>query len=569
MQTLPRKARRAEAARCPPATRHTMLPDAQAQNDSRAPQVLVHMKAFDPFPFQHATTLRAGQRYRRLLSVAAGDLVLPHQQWRVRFVGPALVSAALAWHGQIGGFVATFVLPVAGRYTAELLLEYNDTRLNGINPECREGALGECYLRSNTSSLRVDCMDAGDAETIAPCMKACNDHCGAPVLVHKLLPLKHPHVLAEGPGFISRSSSSPCIGRSALGPGVWLDRTAVCSQAETSVLFDHSREECQRSIIDCVSAQSQVKAREPLRSLCSARWVWRPYECALRLMHVPAAPRGPVATPQPMAHRLAQRMPSPVTYAEVQFFGVSTTRELMEEFYKLGGAVAGTNVSAGSEGEPEEVEFLGARDAFDSYVQLSASTSPAAATLSVLAMTPCLGNPVELTLHPDLPPEDLQGCIANQVSEARNVQARYNHTRLIPVPVVLQRAARAAPYLFDYDKGSHLQVKYHGVRGWQGVDEQIVAWNDRMYRELAKAASVGLIDFVGQLDEEGMSAPLWGGQQPGDPIQASNDGLHWAPNRAGSSAGLNSAFLANVALVLLNVCVGKVKGDVLPVALPS
>ena len=95
-----------------------------------------------------------------------------------------------------------------------------------------------------------------------------------------------------------------------------------------------------------------------------------------------------------------------------------------------------------------------------------------------------------------------------------------------------------------------MQVKYHGVRGWQGVDASIAAWNDMLSHELVMAASSGVVDYLGQLDEEVMSAPFWGGQRPGDPLQVSRDGLHWIGEQA------NRWFLANVALLLLNVCVG-------------
>ena len=140
-------------------------------------------ESLEPFPFPHATTIATGHKYRLLLSeqsVATG--VLPHQQWRVRFVGPALVTAALSWYGPASGFVVEFVLPLAGHYTVELLLEFkNDTRLDGMNPLCADNALHRCYksgilpgdpagrswdsLGSNAST--VDCMDAGDVKACA------------------------------------------------------------------------------------------------------------------------------------------------------------------------------------------------------------------------------------------------------------------------------------------------------------------------------------------------------------------------------------------------------------------
>ena len=480
---------------------------------------------FEPFPFPHATTIRVGHSNRLLLSqhsMAAG--VLPQQEWRVRFIGPALVAAALAWHPHpVNGFVVEFVLPLPGHYTTELLLEYNDTRLDGINPLCRDGALGDCYLRRNTSAVRVDCMDAGGVQVVAQCMKACNEYCGAPALVHKLIPLKHPQLLAAGPGFLSRSFS-PCVGHAALGAGVWVDRAKACSEHGISVAFGHSRGECERAIINCASVRSQVGTRESLKSICNAQWVWRPFKCALRPILAP----GLAALPHASDHHHAQRMPAPAAYAEVQFVGVSTTRELMAEFEQLGGAVAGK----GSDG-------------IDGYEELSAHNIRASSTISVLAMTPCVGNPVGLTLRPDVPSDlaDLQGCVARMVLKARRAHSRF------PAPVVLQRAAHAAPYLYDHEEES-MQVKYHGVRGWQGVDASIAAWNDMLSHELVMAASSGVVDYLGQLDEEVMSAPFWGGQRPGDPLQVSRDGLHWIGEQA------NRWFLANVALLLLNVCVG-------------
>ena len=168
-------------------------------------------------------------------------------------------------------------------------------------------------------------------------------------------------------------------------------------------------------------------------------------------------------------------------------------------------------------------------------------------------------HPITLTASPAHPSSDDDAAARACFAHASKSHSQRN-TSLPPPPVVFQRSPRAAPYLFDFEQ-PQLQG-YHGVRGWQ-VDSALSAWNDLMGRALARAA----VELVGVLDEENMSAPFWGGQHPGDPLQVSRDALHWWPGRrlapdwwpgrrlAPDADRSVHWFMANVALVLLNLCV--------------
>ena len=106
------------------------------------------MEPLAAFPFSRSHTLTVGEQYRFLLSEHSvrPHNVRPQQQWRARFVGPALVAASLSWSDANGGFEVEFTLPLPGPYTAELLLEYDDTRLDSANTRCLQGGgLGHCY----------------------------------------------------------------------------------------------------------------------------------------------------------------------------------------------------------------------------------------------------------------------------------------------------------------------------------------------------------------------------------------------------------------------------------------
>jgi hypothetical protein len=205
--------------------------------------------------------------------------------WRVRFVGPAVVSAKIVT-AHVHETDVFFALPQPGIYRVEVELAHGGEWVGKRSNCTAEADLGECMKACDSAGVKRICDNKKDREKCTAsrdehfgCMETCNDMCSAPVLVRTALETSADPivVVANGPGFVSPQSAAPCAdAQSALGDGVWIDMSVVC---ENNPEFS-SHEECEWAIlpVDCRREQSL----SPLAvRLCDAPFVWRPLTCSL------------------------------------------------------------------------------------------------------------------------------------------------------------------------------------------------------------------------------------------------------------------------------------------------
>eukprot|EP00908_Phaeocystis_cordata_P007829 Transcript_18502.p1 GENE.Transcript_18502~~Transcript_18502.p1 ORF type:complete len:486 (-),score=7.87 Transcript_18502:355-1812(-) len=444
---------------------------------------------------------------------------------RVRFVGPTLQAISVHLDAACTPPCETKVelsLAMSGRYLVEATRLYelsaNETTLCtprevsgcyvSCNPQGEEHGfkelIAECQM--NHSSQYATC--GRPVKNYFSCMRGCNDQCNFPRLLAVPLQTLSPRgetsnaVKVMGADFLGPNTSLPCSSESALGPGVWT-HLSVCDRWEALHFSSHTH--CDVALRGEPAEQrlfpELFNTHNTTDDMPTGRYVWRPFSCRL-------------------CNTQKRR------YSLVQFLGISTTYELFQEFTKVypgGISMAFPRVSSSVHAH---------------LAQLTASSFkiPNASMLLFLANCGVL-NPALTITRSSGPSGDEERSCHRAASTIASYQARFHHTNR-HLDVLFQATPTGMPYHYNAEanmrKQAELRYKYHGDRGWIGVDHKVEGANKFILGALAAAGC-----RVSVFDQHAMAQPMWDLQ---------GDGLHWVQWMPDAS----KFFVTNVMRVLLH-----------------
>ena len=441
---------------------------------------------------------------------------------RVRFIGPTMQATSVHLDAKCKPPCKTkaqLSLAMSGNYIIEAMRMYelssNETEscdpdwarlcYKKCNPQSPQGGFDELVRACNGTHSWLLAACQRPIKNYFACMRSCADQCNFPTLLGSSLPILSPTgevrtmVKVRGSDFLGPATSMPCSSESALGPGVWT-HIGVCFRW-AALQFD-SYSHCEASLRGEHDERRLFPELINMSADAPARYIWRPLSCCLSFTRVSR-------------------------YTSVTFLGVSTTAELQQELVKIMQlSVAGPRIAT-------RLAFPRMYSSFSRHLSELFRTTPAQRKASKLLVFANCGR-----LHPTT---ITRGSSANRDEEdscrsAAAAMAHFQNTSRLDL--VFQAHPSGMPYHYDAAadalKPQHLRYKFHGDRGWFGVEHKVDALNDVIIKTLAAAGCRASV-----FDEHAMAQPWWDLQ---------GDGLHWRDWMPDDSR----FFVANVVRVLLH-----------------
>jgi len=374
---------------------------------------------------------------------------------RVRFSGATLV--ATSFHHRSNTTAASIRLLIPGQYTVTARKEYGEVPKVSA---CQVDTFTSCFKSCNPNGPWTYSGPEGnhtyggpegnhafaEAQEYDRCMASCSRRCDAPILLREEVPVSPSVVTVRG-----SVGSSPlllrrpgCVGSAALGPGVWINKTSWSGRP----LYDP----------DTLRA---------LPALGGGEFVWQPLACWL--------PRW-------------ERAYKPT----IVLVGDSRARELS--------AVLFNALEARKKAGHDQ----------DGLVRMGSSadkhwSGPNSSDTFTVTSRCGLSSPTTLSIQPCVLACSGEGASQNGPSYAESCSLAARQMAASRLPFIYQRLPTSSPYPRGPDENGPAASKYHGARGWLGVDRLL-------QREMAAAldayAAAGA-NLNGVLDEYTMSEPFW------------------------------------------------------------